>query len=240
MTDFDAEAETWDDQPYRVERAEAIATVIRETVPLGTHLAALEYGAGTGLLGRALVDDLGSVTLADSSAGMTEVAATKAAGHPSADKLRAVRLDLMTDPVPADRYDLILSMMALHHVPDVPALLGAFHTMLNAGGVVALVDLEAEDGSFHDGDFDGHHGFDRERLAGWLDGRPPLRRALPARLHGREAGRGRGPFLRPLPRHRPPALTRRRRIDRAGHDGPRSRSTARCSQVEVTTIPTFS
>ncbi len=170
MTDFDAEAATWDDQPYRVERAEAIATVIRETVPLGTHLTALEYGAGTGLLGRALVDDLGSVTLADASAGMTEAATVKAAAHPSADKLRAVRLDLMSDPIPTERYDLVLSVMALHHVPDVPALLGAFHEMLTPGGVVALVDLEAEDGSFHEGDFEGHHGFERDRLSAWLTG----------------------------------------------------------------------
>jgi cyclopropane fatty-acyl-phospholipid synthase-like methyltransferase len=131
-------------------------------------MATLEYGAGTGLLGRELVAELGAVTLADASTGMTDAAVRKIAEHPAAERLRAVRLDLMSDPVPTERYDLILSMMALHHVADVPGLLASFHTMLRSGGQVALVDLDHEDGSFHDGDFDGHHGFPRDTFGQWL------------------------------------------------------------------------
>ncbi len=165
MTDFDAEAGTWDEQPGRLERAQDVAQVIRESLPLSKDMTALEYGAGTGLLGRQLAGDLGSITFADASAGMTEVAAANIAAMGSTDTMRAVRLDLMTDPVPDERYDLVLSMMALHHVDDIPALLAAFHTMLREGGRLALVDLDAEDGSFHESDFDGHHGFARDALA---------------------------------------------------------------------------
>ncbi len=168
MTDFDAEADTWDDQPHRVERAQAVAEVIRQALTLRPDMATLEYGAGTGLLGRELVAELGAVTLADASTGMTDAAVRKIAEHPAAERLRAVRLDLMSDPVPTERYDLILSMMALHHVADVPGLLASFHTMLRSGGQVALVDLDHEDGSFHDGDFDGHHGFPRDTFGQWL------------------------------------------------------------------------
>ena len=169
VTDFDAEAGTWDAQPGRLDRARTVAQEIRRTVPLTREMAALEYGAGTGLLGRQLAGDLASITFADASAGMTEVATATIAGLGAADTMRAVRLDLMTDPVPEERYDLVLSMMALHHVDDIPALLAAFHTLLREGGRLALVDLDAEDGSFHEGDFAGHHGFARDALAAQLE-----------------------------------------------------------------------
>ncbi len=168
MTDFDEAASTWDEQPGREDRARAVAQSIRDAVPLRRDMAAFEYGAGTGLLGRQLAGELGSLTFADASAGMTEVARAKIAELGAEDRMRAVRLDLMTDTVPDERYDLVLSMLALHHVEDVPALLGALHTMLRPGGLVALVDLDAEDGTFHDGDFEGHQGFDRADLGGWL------------------------------------------------------------------------
>ena len=48
-----------------------------------------------------------------------------------------------------ERYDAIVSCMAMHHVPDTRALLQAFADALQPGGRIALVDLYAEDGSFH-------------------------------------------------------------------------------------------
>src|SRR5262245_42487472 len=48
VSDFDARAATWDDDPTKVERARAIADAIVREVPLAPSMAALEYGAGTG------------------------------------------------------------------------------------------------------------------------------------------------------------------------------------------------
>jgi SAM-dependent methyltransferase len=48
-----------------------------------------------------------------------------------------------------ERYDAVVSCMAMHHVPDTAALLRAFADALKPGGRIALVDLYAEDGSFH-------------------------------------------------------------------------------------------
>lgn len=39
----------------------------------------------------------------------------------------ALQLDLATDPRPPGHFDLVCSLMALHHVADVNALLGHFH-----------------------------------------------------------------------------------------------------------------
>ncbi len=55
--------------------------------------------------------------------------------------------------------------MTLHHIPDTAAILRAWHVALRPGGWLFICDLDAEDGSFHRYDFDGHHGFARPALA---------------------------------------------------------------------------
>ncbi len=167
-TDFDAAAETWDDDPVRRARTTALAEAVRAAVPLDPSASVLEYGAGTGLLSHRLAPYVGAITVADASAGMVEVAGARIAqsglGH-----LAARRLDLTVDPVPDDRYDLVVSIMAMHHVSDVPRVLAAFHSLLRPGGSVAIADLDHDpDNHFHAHDFDGHRGFDRDALAGWL------------------------------------------------------------------------
>src|SRR5262245_11887088 len=77
--------------------------------------------------------------------------------------------DLPTAPAPDDHFDLVVTDMALHHVPDEEAVLSRFADLLVDGGHVCIVDLEKEDGSFHGADFDGHHGFDRAHLATELE-----------------------------------------------------------------------
>jgi len=166
ITDFDARADTWDDA-NKAKRAEDVAAAMRRAVPLSRSMKALEYGAGTGLLSFCLRDALGPITLADSSAGMRAVAERKIAAANAGD-MRVIDLDLMRDPVPAERYDLIFSMMTLHHVPDVPRVLGAFRLLLNPGGWLCHADLDAEDGSFHGAEVDVHHGFERGTLRSWL------------------------------------------------------------------------
>jgi ubiquinone/menaquinone biosynthesis C-methylase UbiE len=168
VTDFDASAKTWDD-PQKIERAEAVAGAIRRSVPLAPSMRALEYGAGTGLLSFSLRDALGPITLADPSAGMREVAAGKIEAAGAAD-MRVVDLDFVRDPLPAERYELIFSLMTLHHVPDVPKVLAAFHALLGGGGWLAVADLDGEDGSFHGEGADVHHGFERGAFRRMLEG----------------------------------------------------------------------
>ena len=72
MTTFDERAREWD-TPERRERAAAAARAIRSHVPLSTSLRAIDIGAGTGLLGLELAADVGTMVLAEPSAGMLEV-----------------------------------------------------------------------------------------------------------------------------------------------------------------------
>lgn len=161
--DFDARAATWDDDPRKAERAAAVARAIAPHLQQRSGLRALEYGCGTGVLSFLLRDRFAHMTLADVSEGMLAVAREKirAAGD---DGMEAVRLDLLADPDPAERFDVVMSLMTLHHIPDTAAILRRFHDVLRPGGTLFIADLDTEDGSFHGDGFDGHLGFDRDAL----------------------------------------------------------------------------
>jgi ubiquinone/menaquinone biosynthesis C-methylase UbiE len=160
---FDASAQSWDSDPIKVARAQAVADGIERSVPLSSTPHALEYGCGTGLLSFALRQQLGHITLADSSPGMLAVLRQKIdAAHLT--NLHPMQLDLVTDPIPAQRFDLIYSLMTFHHIENTAQILGTLHAMLNPSGYLCIADLDAEDGSFHGPEFPGHKGFDRTEL----------------------------------------------------------------------------
>lgn len=164
-TSFDERAPDWD-TPERRERAEQVAAAVRAGVPLRADARLIDIGAGTGLLGLALLADVGEVVLAEPSAGMLAVAQDKIAAMGDS-RVSAVRFDLTADPPPGESFDLAVSLLVLHHLEDTPAALAAIYRLLRPGGWIALADLDTEDGSFHDADAEGihHHGFDRDALA---------------------------------------------------------------------------
>jgi ubiquinone/menaquinone biosynthesis C-methylase UbiE len=164
MNEFDQKAAQWDAKPVRVERALAVADGIKAAVPLSPHMTALEYGCGTGLVSFALQSQLGHITLADSSTGMLTVLREKIAAA-NIQNMTPVQLDLITDPLPAARYQLIYTLLTLHHIPDTAKILRAFYGLLNPQGYLCVADLDKEDGTFHEDEFHGHLGFDREELA---------------------------------------------------------------------------
>lgn len=164
---FDDRAATWD-EPTKVERAKAVAGAIGHAVPLQPSTRLLEYGAGTGLVSQQLADAVGPITLADSSAGMRTVAEGKIASGTLPANTRVWDLDLSTGDVPDERFDLIVTVMALHHIAELSAVLTSFATLLATGGRLCIVDLEEEDGSFHAADFNGHHGFNQQTLTDQL------------------------------------------------------------------------
>jgi SAM-dependent methyltransferase len=161
---FSAAARDWDGKPDRAARVARFLEAIREAVPLAKGTRVFEYGAATGALALALAPEVRSVVAADAAAGMIEVLEEKLTGR-AAPNVTPLRIDLAEEPAPEVRCDLVLSVMTLHHVPDVPGALRAFRTLLVPGGWLCILDLDAEDGSFHPAhEIVAHHGFDRARL----------------------------------------------------------------------------
>jgi SAM-dependent methyltransferase len=156
---FDERAATWDNDE-KTARASRTAACIARRVPLTANTRVFEYGCGTGLLSFALRPLVGAMTLADSSEGMLQVLRQKISGRGETN-MQTVCLDLTVDPPPAERFDLICTLMSLHHVVPLEPVLLAFAGMLTPGGHLCVADLEKEDGSFHGEGFSGHHGFDR-------------------------------------------------------------------------------
>jgi cyclopropane fatty-acyl-phospholipid synthase-like methyltransferase len=167
---FDDAAATWDDDPAHEERQVAVAQAIKETVNLRPPMKALDVGGGTGRLSILLADLVGSVVVTDTSAGMVQVARERIEAARLSDRLRAVQADLSVDRLDGV-YDVVWSSMALHHVQDLDGLLRSVAGLLVDGGRLCIADLDEDpDGAFHADkvDFDGHHGFDRQRLADQL------------------------------------------------------------------------
>jgi SAM-dependent methyltransferase len=189
---FDERAREWDDDPGKVRRAEAVAGAIRAAIPIPSGARALELGCGTGLLSFALRDGLGHVVLTDTSAGMLEVLGEKIAAAGLEGVFEPRRLDIVADPLPPERFDLVYSLMVLHHFADPDAALARSRAVLRPGGWLCVVDLDAEDGSFHGPGVDVFHGFDRDDLArraaaaGFVDVRVSTAHVLEKQVDGED------------------------------------------------------
>ncbi|MEN0061000.1 MAG: methyltransferase domain-containing protein [Myxococcota bacterium] len=159
---FEERAADWDQQPLQVQISTQVIGAIRRTVPLGPELTAMDFGAGTGLIGSGIANEVATLHAVDVSEAMLAQLATKAELR---GKVQAHCQDILSEPLEV-RVDLVVSAMAMHHVRDTRALMKSLFDHLVPGGRIALSDLDAEDGSFHPAGMEGvyHAGFDRAAL----------------------------------------------------------------------------
>lgn len=162
--DFESVAARWDSNPGRVRIANEVADAIRRNVAMSPQMKMLDYGSGTGLLSLQLLPLVGSLCGADSSPAMLEVMANKITSQHLSNATTQF-VDFENGAHATGSYDLIVSSMVTHHVPDTAALFAEWFRLLNPGGQIAFADLDTEDGAFH-GDNTGvfHLGFDRTHL----------------------------------------------------------------------------
>lgn len=160
---FDERAATWDDDAKITQSQSAAAAVVDAVRPDGSTRL-LDYGAGTGLAAQFLAPHVGSVTLADASAGMRAVAAEKVDSGVLPAGTRIWELNLDVDEPRGEQFDLITVVLALHHVADVPRVLAGLGAMLAPEGRLCVIDLDVEDGSFHGEGVEVAHGFDPATL----------------------------------------------------------------------------
>jgi 2-polyprenyl-3-methyl-5-hydroxy-6-metoxy-1,4-benzoquinol methylase len=157
---FDKKAKAWDQQKDRIERAHVIAKLMKARIPITTAMNALEFGCGTGLLGFELINNVGNLTFTDTSAGMLEEVKRKVKDL----KIITYRIIDLSEEELIGQFDLIFSLMALHHIEDYEFEVRKLIQKLTVGGFICLCDLDREDGSFHTEIKVPHNGFDRSQI----------------------------------------------------------------------------
>lgn len=187
---FASRAAQWDVNPVRAAIGQAFYAQVIEAAashfgPAARPLAGktvLEYGCGTGVLGLRLAEDHAARLLfVDTSPAMLGVLRAKLAqaaeANPQesnatqasqASNAQVFEGELGELPIAEASVDLAVSLMALHHVPNVPGALSRLRALLKPGGLLLVGDLLPEDGGFHAGNNHDesacHNGFDPEAL----------------------------------------------------------------------------
>src|SRR5512137_1457561 len=166
--DFETVASRWDSNPTRLKIAQDVGNAILRAVELSPQMDVLDYGCGTGLIAMQLQSQVRSVCGADSSPAMVAVLQDKIATLKPGN-VSTQLVDFEHGAHASGEYNLIVSSMVTHHIPDTAALLREWKRLLRPHGQIAFADLDTEDGAFH-GDNTGvfHLGFDRAHLRALL------------------------------------------------------------------------
>jgi trans-aconitate methyltransferase len=169
---FDSKASEWDANAVRAALADSISRAIIAHMPVIRPENAMEFGCGTGLVTLRVAPRCGMLTALDTSREMLRILNEKivAANIPN---VTTKLLDLTGAGVTGELegpFDFVYSSMTLHHIPDTASFLSVLNSHMVPGGFLAIADLDAEDGLFHDDANEKvHHGFERNRLGCLLE-----------------------------------------------------------------------
>ena len=166
---FDEKAATWDENPRRIKLVEKVWNVLQNEIDFDQVRTVLDYGCGTGLLGYKMVNEVDHIYFCDTSIPMLEQVKLKKEFYKH-DNVQILNADFTVEIPEIKPVDLIVSMLVLHHVKDIDKLIKSFTPVLNANGMFCWVDLDKEDGSFHDDNTGIHHfGFSKDELRNYLE-----------------------------------------------------------------------
>lgn len=159
---FKEKSSDWDKNELVQALSSAVGNAILARVSFERHMNVMDFGAGTGLISSHVSPMVNKIVAVDISAAMLEKLVAKPELH---GKVEAVCQNIIEHPL-EQKFDLIMSAMAIHHVEDVSRLIQCFAQHLKPDGTIALADLDKEDGSFHQEGTQGvyHFGFERYEL----------------------------------------------------------------------------
>lgn len=159
MSKFNQKAQEWDSSSMRQSIAKNAYNAIINSIYLNKEDSVIDFGAGTGLLSRAIASHVKEVLAIDTSAKMLEKL-----DELQIDNIKTLHTDICnfhTDK----KFNAIVSSMAMHHIKDLDILFDNLYKLLDKNGYIAIVDLVSEDGSFHQDNEGVHHfGFSEQDL----------------------------------------------------------------------------
>jgi ubiquinone/menaquinone biosynthesis C-methylase UbiE len=162
MNRFDRLASNWEKDEKRTKLAKLIFNSIKENLILRTNLTIADIGTGTGLLLVQLLPYAKQIDGFDNSQAMMNVLREKLISN-EIKNVETVTFNADKDELPENKYDLVVSSMAFHHIAETENILKKISKSLKIGGQIAIADLETEDGTFHSEMTDDikHKGFDK-------------------------------------------------------------------------------
>lgn len=165
---FDIKAQSWDNDPTKVERAKILAECLSDFIKGRNLNKALEFGCGTGLVSFFMKDVFLQITLADTSTSMIEVLKSKIAND-GVSHFTPLLIDDNTTFV-AGSFDITYSLLTLHHIKELDKAFSQFYNLLKPHGYLCIADLVEEEGDFHNAEDAKHvhHGFEKEKLINQL------------------------------------------------------------------------
>lgn len=159
---FEQKAESYDSDAKRVSNVDNIANSILSSIPFNKNMHIMDFGSGTGLLLERVAPFVKKITAVDVSEAMTKQLSEKIKNLDC--EVEILQLDLTKTKLDI-KFDCIISSMTMHHIKDIQSMFNDFYTMLNDNGVLAIADLDIEDGTFHTEDTGiFHFGFDRKEF----------------------------------------------------------------------------
>lgn len=154
---FNEEAKSWDNRPFVKEASAEAEKVISARLKQLKRPAkqVLEIGCGTGILSFLVAPHVERIVAIDAAEGMIDVLREKLQRDGAPKNILPVAV-LLEDPEdsslpPADKgkpdgprlkFDLILSHLVLHHIPELDGVLKTMIGCLEPSGCVMLTDFE--------------------------------------------------------------------------------------------------
>jgi 2-polyprenyl-3-methyl-5-hydroxy-6-metoxy-1,4-benzoquinol methylase len=167
---FVEKAKIWDSNPQVIALADIFSSELDKIVPDCSGLAILEFGCGTGLVGLRYAAKAASVDMVDVPRAILDVLRTKYEAQASHVTVHEKTLStLVGQVIVPESFDWVISNNALHHVEDIPALVGQLYRLIKPGGRVTIGELETESGTFHAPEAVPHNGFDPYALARFFE-----------------------------------------------------------------------
>jgi predicted TPR repeat methyltransferase len=159
---FKDKSKDWDQHEMRRQLSSNISRAMIENGAFDEKMSVMDFGAGTGLIAGNIVNLVDRILAVDISESMLAQLSQK---EELKDKVDILCQESVVEGI-EQRFDRIVSAMALHHVEDTERACQCFYTQLHEGGKLLLADLDKEDGTFHPAGIEGvfHWGFARDEL----------------------------------------------------------------------------
>lgn len=167
---FDTAAKTWDNEET-IRRNDVFGAAIKKYLPDQVARSFLDFGCGTGLLGRPFAEESKSLLGIDTAEGMLEQFNLRYGPWFQVNSL-AINLEKSELDSSFGPFDVVMTAMAFHHLKEPVKMLDRFKRYLAPNGLIFIIDLDEEDGTFHP-DNQGmgvqHFGFSKAQYEEWAN-----------------------------------------------------------------------